>query len=143
MSAPFADPSQVFGQGGPPPDAEQPGEQMVDPSEQAEPQQEEREQPIDLEGAIAHAIEAGCESAVGALTNSGEEYQRMCAGVESLANALKALQPQPDPAAAAQIQADQRMASEVVKNRREIEVAGLKAHSEANRPAAAQPSARG
>lgn len=141
--SPFPDPSQVFaGQPGEAP----PGDAQGDPNAQQEPPAEQQgepaapeQPPIDLEGAIAHAIEAACEVATGALETSAEDFLRFSTGIEALANAMKALQPQPDPAAAARIQADQRMAGDVMRNRLETEKVGI----DASRPAPAQPSPRG
>lgn len=141
---PFEDPSQVFGgdQGEVSADEQQmPGDPnaMQGPPGQPPPTGEPEQDPIDLEGAIAHAIEAGCETATAALETSAEDFQRFCAGVESLANALNALQPNPNPTDPAMVQAIQRQTAADQTHERETRKIAL----EASRPATPQSSARG
>lgn len=137
---PFADPSQVFGgdpqQQDPQQDPAQPdpNAQQQDPAQQP-PDQE----PIDLEGGIAHTLEAACQVATAALETSPEGFMRLCQGIESLANAMKALQPAPNPSDPAAIGADQRMGAALLQHHAAL----AKIEADASRPTPSQPSPRG
>jgi hypothetical protein len=135
--SPFADPSQVFGgdpQAGPSDPSQQDPSQQPDPG--AQPQEPD---PIDLEGGIAHTIEAACQVATAALETNAEDFMRLSQGIESLANAMKALQPAPNPSEPASIQADQRMGAAMLQHQAQM----AKIEADASRPTPSQPSPRG
>jgi hypothetical protein len=158
----FADPSQMPAmQGGQPQGA--PPEQS-DQGEQEPQQPGYQHDPIDLEGCIAEAIEAGCHVASAAADVSAEDYMRFSQGVSFLASALKDIQPQPatDPAAAqlagTALRVGQQHAAAMVGAAKDLHAAQTQHHQQQlqdaqqsvppggeqpNRPTPAQSSARG
>lgn len=134
----FPDPAQVEAlQGGEAPPEAMPEEGAAPPAEPpAEPEPEGED--LDLEGEIADAIETGCQLAQAALT--AEDFMRFSQGVNYLASAFAALQPQADPGEAAvhraAIETQGRLATEELRGETQREIA-------ASRPTPSQPSARG
>lgn len=69
-----------------------------DPNQPQGPEDEMSDQhPLDLEGVIVHAIEAGAQKAAAATTVDSQDFAQLSAGILSLCQALEALQPKTDP----------------------------------------------
>lgn len=90
---------------GDPTEGEAPGPEGQEMPPQDDPEQgglapgEQEHDPVDLEGAIADALETGCQLATAATGVSAEDFMRFSQGVHHLADALAAIQPKADPAA--------------------------------------------
>jgi hypothetical protein len=134
MSAPFNGPSpfdnpaqlQVLqGGAGAPQDPQQPQQQPPGPEQQ----------PIDLEGLIAEAIETGCHMCSAASDVSAEDFQRFAQGVSFLADAMSKLQPQAQPGpdqslATAQLDAQTKLTTADRQGAVEIDKANIAASTE-------------
>jgi hypothetical protein len=137
--SPFPDPSQLEGLQQAPPEEgmapEEAAEPMPEgaPPEQAPPPEPEGED-IDLEGALAEAIEAGCQLCEGAVT--AEDFRNFAQGVSHLSDALSNLQPTSDSDEA-------QMAIAQIRAAAQLEVARIGAEATASRPTASESSARG
>ena len=138
------DPAQVFG-AAPQAEPEQPGppeEELQGQPQPGAPGGNDDVDPdgIDLEGAIANAIETGCEMAVAAAGNSADEFMRFAQGVNYLATGLGALQPQQD-----SNEAQVTIAEIRAQAQRDVATinAEAAAYAAASRPPAQGSSARG